>query len=94
MRRNVWLSIALAMLLPVIFFTASCSKTVVQTQPVSTTKPEVQKAPDRSAEEAEQAGPSRLDGVMKIDFGPKPPPEMLSQRHLSTRISISYSKAL
>jgi hypothetical protein len=37
-------------------FTASCAKKVVQTQPVSMTEPEVQKAPDRSTEEAGQAG--------------------------------------
>lgn len=82
MGKNVLLAIALVIILPGMLFTATCAKTVVQTQPVSTTEPEVQKAPDRSAEEAEQAGPSRLDGVMKIDFGRKPLPVMLPQRHL------------
>jgi hypothetical protein len=82
MRKKLWLAIALVIILPVMLFTASCTKTVVKTQPVSTTKPEVQKAPDRSAEETEQAGPSKLDGVMKIDFGRKPLPVMLPQRHL------------
>jgi peptidoglycan-associated lipoprotein len=55
MRKKVWLALALVMIFPVILFTASCTKTMVQTQPVSTTEPKVQKAPDRSAEEAEQA---------------------------------------
>ncbi len=52
MRKNVWLAIALVMTLPVMLFTASCTKKAVQTQSISTTEPEVQKAPDRSAEEA------------------------------------------
>ena len=52
MRENIWLSIPLAVILPVIVFTASCTKKVVQTHPVSITEPEVQKEPDRSAEEA------------------------------------------
>jgi peptidoglycan-associated lipoprotein len=52
MRNNVWLAIALAMILPGMLFTASCAKKVVQTDLVSTSEPEVQKAPDRSAEEA------------------------------------------
>lgn len=56
MRKKVWLAIALVMVLPVVLFTASCTKEVVQTEPISTTEPEVQKAPDGSAEEAEQAG--------------------------------------
>ena len=55
MRKKAWLAIALVMIFPVMLFTTSCTKTMVQTQPVSTTDPEVQKAPDRSAAEAEQA---------------------------------------
>lgn len=55
MSKKAWLAIALVMIFPVMLFTISCTKTMVQTQPVSTTEPEVQKAPDRSAEEAEQA---------------------------------------
>ncbi|HSB00148.1 MAG TPA: peptidoglycan-associated lipoprotein Pal [Anaerolineales bacterium] len=61
MRRKVWLAIALVKILPVVLFMFSCTKTMVQTQPVSTAKPEVQKAPDRSAEEAEQAERLRED---------------------------------
>jgi peptidoglycan-associated lipoprotein len=55
MKKNVWLTIILVMILPAMFFTVSCTKKVVQTEPVSTTQPEVSKASDRSAEEAEQA---------------------------------------
>ena len=55
MRIKVWLAIALVMILPVKFFIASCAKTVVQTQPVSTTKPEIQKAQGISAEDAARA---------------------------------------
>jgi len=56
------------MVLPVMFFTASCAKKVVQTQsqtqtqPVTMTKPEVQKAPDRPAEEAKKPD-GRLEEV-------------------------------
>ncbi len=56
MLKNALLAITLVMILPVMLFTASCNKKVVQTQPpVSSTEPQVQKAPDRSAEEAEDA---------------------------------------
>jgi peptidoglycan-associated lipoprotein len=50
MRSNVWLAITLAMILPVMLFTASCAKKVVQTDLVSTNEPEVQKEPDKPAE--------------------------------------------
>jgi peptidoglycan-associated lipoprotein len=68
MRRNGWSPIALAMVLPVMLFTASCAKKVVRTetqtqaqpqaqaQPVSVSKPEVQKAPDRPAGKAKPDG--------------------------------------
>jgi peptidoglycan-associated lipoprotein len=52
MRENIWLSIPMIVILPLIVITASCTKKVVQTQPVSMTEPEVQKPPDRSAGEA------------------------------------------
>ena len=55
MRKSLWLAIALVMILPVMFFTASCAKKIVQTEPVPTIQPEVSKASDRSAEEIEQA---------------------------------------
>ncbi|MDH3356563.1 MAG: peptidoglycan-associated lipoprotein Pal [Desulfobacteraceae bacterium] len=56
MRKNVWLSIALVVILPAMFFMVSCAKKVVQTEPVAMTQSEVSKASDRSAEETEQAG--------------------------------------
>lgn len=61
MRNKGWSAIALAMVLPVMLFTASCAKKVVQTrtetQQVSMPEPEVrkaevQKAPDRTTEKA------------------------------------------
>jgi peptidoglycan-associated lipoprotein len=55
MKKNVWLAIALVMILSALFFTASCTKKVVQTQPVATTQLEVSNASDRSGEEPEQA---------------------------------------
>ena len=56
MRKKVWSAIALVMILPVMLFTASCTKKVAQSRPGSMIEPEVQKALDGSAEEAEQAG--------------------------------------
>jgi peptidoglycan-associated lipoprotein len=55
MRRVVWLVVALVMVLPGMLFTASCTKKVVQTEPVSVAEPEVRKAPEGPAAEAEQA---------------------------------------
>jgi peptidoglycan-associated lipoprotein len=57
MKKQVWLSVALVMILSAMFLTTSCAKKkVTQTEPVSTIQPEVQEvAPDTSAEEAEQA---------------------------------------
>jgi peptidoglycan-associated lipoprotein len=37
------------------FFTVSCTKKVVKTEPVSVTQPEISKASERSTEEADQA---------------------------------------
>lgn len=54
MKNKGWLAIALVMILPVMLFTASCSKKVVQSQQESMTGPEVRKAPDRPAEEAKK----------------------------------------
>lgn len=65
MREKGWSPVALAMVLPVVLFTASCAKKVVRTetqtqappqaqaqpQPVSVAKPEVPKTPDRPAEQ-------------------------------------------
>jgi len=43
------------------YFTASCAKKAVQTQPAPTPQPEVSKASQRSAEEAEQTGRLKED---------------------------------
>ena len=54
MKRSICLAIALVMILTPMCFTASCAKKAVQTQSAPTTQPEVSKASQRSAEEAEQ----------------------------------------
>jgi peptidoglycan-associated lipoprotein len=54
MRKSVWLAIILAVILPAIIFTASCSKKMVKTQPVPAAQSEVPKASDKSAMDAEQ----------------------------------------
>jgi len=55
MRKNACLAIVSAMILPVMLFTVSCSKKVMQTEPVSTTQSEIPEATDKSADEADQA---------------------------------------
>jgi peptidoglycan-associated lipoprotein len=54
MRRKVWLAIALVMVLPVMFFTASCSKKMVQTESVAVSEPEVREAPEEPVPEEER----------------------------------------
>ncbi len=62
MRKKVWLALVLVMMLPVMLFMASCStKKMVQTEPVPTNEPEVQKAQDKPAEVAEQDGRLKED---------------------------------
>jgi peptidoglycan-associated lipoprotein len=61
MRKKVWLIIALVVILLVVFFSASCTKKVVQTEPVSATQPEVSKASDGTAEKTEQTGQFQED---------------------------------
>jgi peptidoglycan-associated lipoprotein len=61
MRKSVWLAMVLAMILPAMLFTASCTKKMVQTQPVPAAQSEVPKASDRSAMEAEQTGQQQED---------------------------------
>ena len=72
MKKNVWLAIALAAILPAVFFTASCNKKMVQTEPVQTTQPEIQKASDGSTEEAEQAGQLQEDRLQGEEAGREP----------------------
>ena len=54
MRKSIWLAIVLAVGLPAMFFTLSCSKKMVQHQPVKAAQPEAQKVSDRSGVEADQ----------------------------------------
>jgi len=54
MSKEVWLSISFVVTLSVMFFTVSCAKKVVQNEPEPMTQSEVSKAPDKSAEEADQ----------------------------------------
>ena len=54
MRRNVWLAVVLAVALPFVLFTASCTKNVVQAKPVLN-EPEVQKEPETPVEKVEEA---------------------------------------
>lgn len=54
MGKRVWVMIALVIILPFTVFTASCTKTVVQTQPEVSTEPEVQQEPETPAVEAVQ----------------------------------------
>jgi len=61
MKKNICLAIALVMIVTPMCFTASCAKKAVQTQSVPTTQPEVSKASQRSAEEAEQRGGLKED---------------------------------
>ena len=55
MRKYVWLSVGLVMILSVMFLTASCAKKEMRTEPVSTIQPEIQKVPHTSAGDTEQA---------------------------------------
>ncbi|MEJ2657112.1 MAG: peptidoglycan-associated lipoprotein Pal [Desulfobacterales bacterium] len=63
MRKNVWLTVALVMFLPAVFFTASCSKKVVKTEPVPTAQSEVPKASESSAVEAAQTKQQQEDRI-------------------------------
>jgi len=55
MSKKVWWSIVMGVFLLPLFFTVSCTKKMVQNEPMETAQPQVAKAPDRSAEEAERA---------------------------------------
>jgi peptidoglycan-associated lipoprotein len=50
MKQNAGMFISLALILPIMIFTASCSKKVVKTQQAATIEPEVQKTPEGSTE--------------------------------------------
>ncbi|MFO7619882.1 MAG: peptidoglycan-associated lipoprotein Pal [Bacteroidales bacterium] len=61
MNKDAWMAISLVMILPVMFFTVSCTKEVVQSHPVSANDLEVQNASEKSVEKAEQAGQLQED---------------------------------
>jgi peptidoglycan-associated lipoprotein len=56
MRNKGWFAMALVVILAGMFFSVSCTKKAVKTQQESMTGPEVQKAPDKTAEEAKPDG--------------------------------------
>lgn len=55
MRKNVRLAIVLMLISTIMFFTVSCAKEVLQTQPEATVQPENRIIPDGSAEETKPA---------------------------------------
>jgi peptidoglycan-associated lipoprotein len=56
MGKKVWGAIAVVMILAAMVFMVSCTQKAVQTQSEVIADPEAQEAPDRSAEDSEQAG--------------------------------------
>ncbi|MBW2492258.1 MAG: peptidoglycan-associated lipoprotein Pal [Deltaproteobacteria bacterium] len=61
MRKNVWLIILLVVVLLAMFFTVSCTKKVVKTEPASMSQTEVSNIPDKSSEIADQTGQQQED---------------------------------
>jgi peptidoglycan-associated lipoprotein len=59
MRRNVWLATALVVLFTLVFCAASCTKKVVQTEPVPTAQSGAPTASERSVGESTQAAPEQ-----------------------------------
>lgn len=57
MRKNLWLTLTLVMILPVMFFLVSCAKDAVQSQPTQTPQSELPKDEGKSAGKSEQAMP-------------------------------------
>lgn len=90
MRQNVRLVLTLVMMLPVMFFTASCTKKAVQTQPLSMAEPEVSKAADRSAEEAEQAGRLEEDRL-RVEAAAR---EAAEQAFVSEQIRFAFDSSV
>lgn len=56
MRRGSWLVIVFVMMLAFMVLMASCSRNVVQTEPVSITKHEIEESQETSSEKSEPAG--------------------------------------
>ena len=77
MRKNVWLTLTLVMILPAMFLLASCAKKTVQSQPIQTPQPEVTEVPDvptaetDSVEMVEPVGPqdeTMVPEVSEVEF--------------------------
>jgi hypothetical protein len=52
MRKSEWSAIVMAMILPAVLFTASCTKKMVKTEAAQTVQSEVPRAPDNLARSA------------------------------------------
>ena len=52
MRKSVWLALVMVMILPMVFFTMSCAKKVVEQQPATTPQPEVKQGPTAAEQQA------------------------------------------
>jgi peptidoglycan-associated lipoprotein len=55
MNKNLYLIIVLGVICPAVFFTASCSKKLLETKTAATSRPEISNASDTSGEKAERA---------------------------------------
>jgi peptidoglycan-associated lipoprotein len=64
MRKSAWLAVVLIIALPVVLFTASCTKKVMRTEPVPATQSEAPKVSDTSAAKTDQAGQVQEDGLV------------------------------
>jgi peptidoglycan-associated lipoprotein len=60
MRRNIWLALALILILPAMLFTVSCAKKTVEAEP-EVVQPETPEEPDTVAAEAEAAEQARIE---------------------------------
>ena len=60
MRRNIWLALALVLILPAMLFTVSCAKKTVEAEP-EVAQPETTPEPDTAAAEAEAAERARIE---------------------------------
>jgi peptidoglycan-associated lipoprotein len=61
MRKSEWSAIVMAMILPAVLFTASCTKKMVKTEAAQTVQSGVPKAPDNLAADKGQIGRQQAD---------------------------------
>lgn len=90
MKKDVWMAIALIMILPGMFFMASCTKEVVQSHPLSANDLEVQNASEKSDEKAEQAGRLKEDRL-RVEAAAR---EAAKQEFVSESIHFALDSAL